>query len=131
MLQIEDTKAGYLHISVDGELDASDYRDFVPRFEALARAKSPPLPMLIELGSQFSGWSLAGLWQELKFDLTHAEVFGPIAVVGDNRWERWGTEVSDPFFNAELRYFETAHKHRAESWLTERCMKANDSPRQP
>ena len=119
MLSIEDTGTGYLHITADGELEPAQYDAFVPAFERLVRARTPPVPMLIDLGAQFSGWSLAGLWKELKFDAEHAEVFGPIAIVGDKRWEKWGTELSNPFFSAEMRFFEPAQRVQAERWLLE------------
>ena len=119
MLSIEDSDTSYLHIIADGELDSSGYEDFVPAFESHVRSKVPPVPMLVELGPRFSGWSLAGLWEELKFDVEHAEVFGPIAIVGDKRWEKWGTELSNPFFSAEMRFFESARKQQAERWLLE------------
>ena len=118
MLSIEDSGTSYLHIVADGELDPTEYKEFVPAFERLVRAKTPPVPMLIDLGPQFSGWSLAGLWEELKFDVQHAEVFGPIAIVGDKRWEKWGTELSNPFFSAEMRFFEPAQRQEAERWLS-------------
>ena len=117
VLSIEDSGLGYLHITVDGELQPSDYADFVPAFEQLVRSMSPPVAMLLELGSQFSGWSLAGLWEELKFDVEHAEVFGPMAIVGDKRWEQWGTELSNPFFSAEMRFFQLNQRQQAEQWL--------------
>ena len=119
MLSIKDSGKSYLHIAVDGELNPADYEGFVPDFESRVQARTPPVPMLIDLGPQFSGWSLAGLWEELKFDFAHAEVFGPIAIVGDKRWEKWGTELSNPFFSAEMRFFERAQRQQAERWLAE------------
>ena len=115
MLTIEKRADGVLHIFADGQLTTEDYVDFVPRFEALAG--SGPAPMLIELGPAFTGWSLAALWRDLKFDYRHREKFGRMAVIGDQRWEKWGTELTDPLFPGARRFFERLEAEQAEKWL--------------
>lgn len=119
MLNIQETDRGYLRIVADGRLSTGDYDAFVPAFERAAAKRPGPVAMLIELGPDFAGWTSAGLWSDAKFDARHAERFGPIAVVGDKRWEKWGTEVSDPFFKAEMRFFERDDLLAAEAWLGE------------
>lgn len=115
MLTIERRADGVLHIVADGQLTAEDFGDFTPRFDALAG--EGPTPMLVELGPAFSGWSLGGLWSDLKFDLKHRRQFGRIAVLGDKSWQRRVTEVSDPLFPGELRFFEISDRDEAEQWL--------------
>ena len=114
---LTDTENGYLYIRADGELTKDDYANFVPAFQQLTRTSDKPLPIMIELGTDFSGWSMKGLWQQLKIDERHRDQFGRIAVVGDNRWEQWGTELSDVFFDAEMKFFEHAKRANAEQWL--------------
>ena len=115
MLTIEKRADGVLHIFADGQLTTDDYTDFVPRFERLAQEGRSP--MRIELGPDFSGWSVAALWRDLKFDYAHGEQFGRIAVVGDKRWEKWGTELSNPVSPGEMRFFERGQEADAEEWL--------------
>ena len=114
MLTIDRGTDGVLYIFADGQLTTQDYANFVPRFEQLARLSHP---MSIELGPNFTGWSLGGFWRDLKFDAEHAEQFGRIAILGDKRWEKWGTEASDPFFPGEMRFFGNDEKGQAERWL--------------
>ena len=116
MLTIEKRPDGVLNIFADGQLTTDDYTDFVPRFEQLAQ--EGPSPMRIELGPDFSGWSVAALWRDLKFDYAHREQFGRMAVVGDKRWEKWGAELSNPFFPGEMRFFERGREAEAEEWLS-------------
>lgn len=72
--------------------------------------------MLIELSPDFAGWDISGLWRELKFDVRHQNQFGRIAIVGDKKWEEWGTSLSDPFFRSEMRFFEPSQRAEAEAW---------------
>ena len=115
MLTIEKRADGVLHIFADGQLTTEDYAGFVPRFETLAG--EGPTAMRIELGPAFTGWSLAALWRDLKFDYRHREQFGRMAVIGDKRWEKWGTDLTNPLFPGEMRFFERGQEADAEEWL--------------
>ena len=107
-----------LVIRAGGKLTLADYDRFVPAFEEAAARGAGRLPMLIELDDDFAGWDLGGLWRDLKFDVKHKDSFGRIAVVGDKRWEEWGTELSNPLFpSAEMRFFEREERTSAKVWL--------------
>ena len=116
MLTVERRPDGVLLIAADGLLTTEDYAEFVPRFEQLAHLSNP---VLIELGPNFTGWSLGGLWRDLKFDATHLRQFGRMAVLGDKQWEKWGTQASDLLFPGEMRFFERENRRAAEEWLHE------------
>ncbi|MXO65308.1 STAS/SEC14 domain-containing protein [Altererythrobacter endophyticus] len=111
-----DEENGLLRIRASGELESSDYDDFVPRFEQLVGRKPGKLPMVIELAPDFAGWDLPGLWRDLKFDARHRDSFGRIAIVGDAKWEEWGTRLSDPLFHAQMKFFEPSERRVAEIW---------------
>ena len=123
VLTIEKRADGVLHIIADGQLTTGDYVGFVPKFEMLAG--KGPSPMRIELGPGFTGWSLAALWRDLKFDYRHREQFGRMAVIGDKRWEKWGTELTSPFFPGEMRFFEHGREAEAEEWLRSSAAEAS------
>ena len=117
MLKLQTADREYLRIIVDGQLSPKDYDGFVAAFEGELATRFGRVPMLIELGPDFGGWTPAGVLRDLKFDARHADRFGRIAVVGNQRWEKWGTKVSDPFFEAEMRFFESRDLPAAEAWL--------------
>lgn len=114
MLTIERRADGVLHIVADGQLTTTDYADFAPQFERLAGASTP---MLIELGPSFTGWTFDALLRDLRFDFSHHEHFGRIAVLGDKKWEEWGTDLSSFVFPGEMRFFETSQRGEVEQWL--------------
>ena len=101
MLAIETDDTGIVVIKASGRLSKADYDSFVPAFERIAGAHRP-LRILIEL-DDFHGWDLPGLWQEMKFDTTHQDDMGRVAVVGERTWQEWGTRLSKPFFKARMR----------------------------
>ena len=117
MLTIDRRADGVLHIVADGQLTTEDFDGFIPRFDALAG--EGPTPLVVELGPNFSGWSLGGLWSDLKFDFKHRRQFGRIAVLGDKPWQKRMTEVSNPVCPGEMRFFEGSQRDEAEHWLRE------------
>lgn len=119
MLSVRETEQRYLGIVAAGRLSPDDYDGFVPAFERAAAQRAGPVPMLIALEPDFTGWTPVGLLREAKFDARHAERFGRIAIVNVKRWEDWGTKISDPFFEAEMRFFERGDMPAAEAWLCE------------
>ncbi|HEY9553766.1 STAS/SEC14 domain-containing protein [Allosphingosinicella sp.] len=82
-----------IHIVAGKTLKSSDFDYFVPRFENVAAREPGRVPMVIELAPDFSGWDLDGIWRDLKFDVKHKDSFGRIAIVGDSKWEEWGTKI--------------------------------------
>ena len=108
---------GLLWIRAGGRLEDEDYNRFVPQFERIAEREAGTVPMVIELAPDFSGWDLEGLWRDLKFDVRHKDCFGRIAIIGDSKWEEWGTEMSSSLFRAEMKFFQPSQRSHAESWV--------------
>ncbi|WP_394269831.1 STAS/SEC14 domain-containing protein [Qipengyuania sp.] len=115
MLKIDEDD-GLVRIRAGGKLEGSDYDDFAPRFERIAQRTPGTVAMLIELAPDFAGWDLGGVWRDLKFDARHKDSFGRIAIVGDSKWEEWGTKLFDPLFLAEMKFFPRSQRERAEEW---------------
>lgn len=115
MLRIEE-RPDHVAIDVSDTLTKSDYDDLVPRLERLASERGP-LRMLIRL-SDFSGWEPPALWADLKFDLTHQDDMARIAILGESRLERWGTELSKLFLRADVEFFAAEEVEPARRWLT-------------
>ena len=108
---------GLLWIRAGGRLEDEDYNRFVPQFERIAEREAGTVPMVIELAPDFSGWDLGGLWRDLKFDVRHKDCFGRIAIIGDSKWEEWGTQMSSSLFRAEMKFFQPSQRSHAESWV--------------
>lgn len=118
MITIEHDRDDYLVCRVSGKLTEADYDAAIPEIENALKLREGPLRMMILL-EDFRGWEIGALWQDLKFDVRHADDFGRIAVLGDSTLEEWGTTLSNPFFGAEMRYFDLQDRTAARAWLSE------------
>ena len=116
MLTMSEEDADVVVVTASGKLHKEDYDRFVPTFERIVRERGS-VRVLIEL-QDFHGWDLPGLWEELKFDIAHLSDMGRVAIVGDKAWQEWGTRLSTPFVEAEMRYFDHGRTAEAREWLT-------------
>lgn len=115
---LTDPENGYLYVRVDGEVTRADYEKFEPAFRQLAGSREKPLPIMVEIGDEFSDWNSAKtVWDESRFGSRHRERLGRIAVVGDGRVQQWSAHASNLLPGVELRFFEHAKRANAEQWL--------------
>ena len=105
----------FLTAIAKGKLTRDDFARFVPMFEDLA-TRWGKVPILID-ATRFESWEGLAIWDDLKFDATHQEALGPMAVIGDAMWEEWATGLSKPFFSAPLRFFRPDEIETARAWL--------------
>jgi hypothetical protein len=113
----EEDNGKILALNLSGKLVKDDYERFVPEFEGLARQRGK-LRVLLNL-TDFHGWDIGALWDEIKFDVKHFADIERIAVVGDKKWQHGLTTFFKPFTNATIRYFDQADTTEARKWLEE------------
>jgi hypothetical protein len=111
-----------LHVRVSGWLTDADYREFVPTVEELI-ARQGSLRLLIEM-TDFHGWNVGALWDDLKVYLKHGNEIERLALVGEKRWQEWMSRLARPFLRAEVRYFNQAQAGDARRWILEQCVVA-------
>jgi len=103
-------------VHVEGTLSKEDYDNF----ELLLKdtlEKHGKARLLVHL-ENFEGWdSLAAAWKDLELDVRHYSDFEKLAVVGENRWQEWGTKIAQPFTRAKVRYFDHADLDAAWKWI--------------
>ena len=112
-----DRSAGeVLGIRLAGKLTAEDYDRLAPYLKEKARTHGP-LRVLV-LMEDWDGWvSLTAMWKDLKLDAALNEHVERLAVVGEEDWERWMTEVTKPLAEGKVRYFEPSALEAAWAWL--------------
>ncbi len=99
-----------------GTLTKSDYKRFVPEFEHQV-CQHGKLRFLFDL-TEFQGWEVGALWEEVKFDLKHFADIERIAVVGDKQWQHGMTTFFKPFTKASVQYFDfNSVFAEAQKWL--------------
>lgn len=113
----EEEKPDIFAIEARGKLTKQDYDALIPRMLEAAREHGP-LKVLISL-HDFEGWEPGALWEDIKFDVKHQDDFQKVAVVGEGKLEKWGTKISNPFFEAPVEYFEEGKEDAARRWLAQ------------
>jgi len=106
-----------LAFKMSGQLHDEDYKKFVPLVDN-AIAKEGKIRLLAQF-HDFHGWDLHALWDDIKFSTTHCTKIERIALVGDQKWEKWMASVCKPFTMAKLRYFDAPQMDAAKAWLAE------------
>jgi len=119
MFQMLDQSSGkVIGLRLSGKLLHEDYQQFIPKLEALIQEHGS-IRCLIEM-TEFHGFELRALWDEIKFDTTHATRIERCAVVGNKTWERWATNLCKPlFFKATIQYFDASKLDEAWEWINE------------
>jgi hypothetical protein len=107
----------FLVVHVWGTLVKADYERFLPQFAELSQHPGK-LRLLFDMIG-FEGWDAGALYDELTFDLKHANDFERVATVGDREWERVMALLIKPFTKAKTRYFDATQYAAAREWLSE------------
>ena len=104
-----------LTVHISGKLQKDDYQHFLPVVEDAIK-KHGKLRILVDM-HDFHGWSAAGLWEDVKFDLKHFHDLERLAMVGETKWEQWMATFCKPFTTATVRYFPREQAGEAQAWV--------------
>jgi hypothetical protein len=114
---IEENDGKVLAVHVSGKLEASDYEQLVPEFERLVKQYGK-LNVLFDM-TDFHGWDVGALWEDIKFDVQHFADINRCAMVGEEKWQQGMAMFCKPFTKATIRYFDHANITEARKWLAE------------
>lgn len=115
-LGVRDTgQHNIIEIELSGKLGREEYDRFAPELERLIHQYGR-IRLLIFI-HDFHGWRLAAAWQDIKFDLQHFKNFEKIALVGENKWQEWISNIALPFATGEIRFFRRGKLNEARAWL--------------
>ena len=106
-----------LGFKMSGKLHDEDYKKFVPLVDE-AIAKQGKVRMLAQF-HDFHGWDMHALWDDTKYATAHCTKIERVALVGEEKWEKWMATVCKPFTMAKIRYFDAAEFEEAKKWLAE------------
>lgn len=105
-----------LAVKATGKLTKGDLDDLAPVLKKhVSRSDDPHLIMILE---DFKGWEdTAAFWKDLQLDAEYIGHFDRIAIIGDKKWQQWGTRLMDPLFNEEMKYFSIDNADYAWNWI--------------
>ena len=119
MLEVSEKSSGkVVGLKVNGKLLHEDYQQLIPKLEKLIEEQGS-IRCLFEM-TDFHGFTLRALWDEMKFDVTHCTKIERCAVVGNRTWQKWAVNFFKPlFFKATIKFFNTADLDTAWQWIGE------------
>jgi hypothetical protein len=108
--------ADVVTIHAAGKISARDYEMAVPELEQAIRNAEGRLNALMRL-DDLSGMDLGAMWKDLKFDISHDDDFGRIAIVADLGFFTAVSGLGSAMTGAEVRHFEPEDEAAAMPWL--------------
>jgi hypothetical protein len=96
-----------------GKLTHEDYEDFRNHIEEMVHEHGS-VRVLLDL-NDFHGWDLRSAWDDLMLGLRYPGRFDRCAILGDQGWQEWMTQLAKPFFRVE--YFDRSEREAAWRWL--------------
>jgi hypothetical protein len=106
-----------VEVSLSGKPESTDYLTFQPEVERLVKERGK-LRMPHQL-KDFHGWTLCGMWEDIKFDFRRFADIERLALFGDKRWEAGVATFCTPFTTAKVKYFAVADADKASEWVRE------------
>ncbi|GAB4229298.1 MAG: hypothetical protein Tsb0021_07060 [Chlamydiales bacterium] len=102
-------------VKASGTLTKEDYDQVVPELEKIMK-EHKKVKFFVKL-DHLEGMKWDAIKEELKFDRKYKEFFGKTAVVGEKKWQKWGTNISNLFFGSEIKFFYEDQTEEALDWL--------------
>ena len=113
----EEAGGKILILTLSGKLTKEDYAAFTPAVDRAVKEHGK-VRMLVRM-SDFHGWTLGAVWEDVKFDLFHFSHIERLALVGDKRWEAGMAVFCKPFTTAKVQYFDESKADEATAWIHE------------
>jgi hypothetical protein len=116
--RIGESEGSVLGYRLSGRLTEAEVKEIQRDMEA-AVEQHGKVRVLCEMGD-FSGAEPGAIWQDLKFTPRYVKDLERFALVGDNRWHKVITELSDKAGLADARFFELSEVDAAWEWLVKK-----------
>lgn len=124
MITIEThTENSIIAVKASDTLSKKDFDKLAPTLKEFTGSnRDSHLLMTLE---RFKGWDdVSSFWKDLKLDAEFIGEFDRIAIVGEKKWQKWGTNLLDSLTKNELKFFEIKNADGAWLWLTDKAHSA-------
>ena len=107
----------YVHVIATGKLSKETYHELAPLVDVQIK-ENGKLRLLFEM-HDFHGWTVGGMWEDIKFDIQHWRDIEKLAIVGETKWEAGMAAFCAPFTTAKVKYFDHSVVDEAHTWIEE------------
>ena len=113
------SEGNLLAIKATEKLTNQDYKDvMIPRLEAIIREYGRAR-FIMDLSTNFHGWEVSAMWDDVRFGVSHRNSFERMAVVGGPKSAEWGAKLARLIMNGELKCFPANAYNEALTWVNE------------
>lgn len=114
---IEGLPDNVLGIEASGKVTQEDYtKNLIPHADEMMK-KHGKIGLLYIVGSEFNGFELAALWEDMAYGMKHWSDVSHIAMVTDEPWMKSVAAMFAPLFPGEMRHFPLAEREKAQIWI--------------
>ena len=110
------TRDNLIALRVSGVLTTEE----IDQFKALVRgviAQYGEVRVYFEM-QDFDGWQIGSFLENAFFDITHANRYSKVAMVGEKTWQAVITRLVDIVKRGEVRYFHLDERLEAVQWVS-------------
>jgi hypothetical protein len=104
-----------LSIKATGTVTKSDYDQLQPLIQNLVQAQGN-IHLLLDM-TEFEGENIDALKKDLTLGQDLSGKVEKMAIVGDQKWEKWMTQLMDSFSAKGAEFFKSADIDYAWAWL--------------
>lgn len=105
-------------IRAKGRVTGEDYESvLIPAIEEKLK-KHPKISLLYHIGTDFSDFEAAAMWDDAKIGLRHIAAWRKVAVVSDVDWIRWLMKVFAFVIPGDVRIFTNDQLAEAREWVS-------------
>jgi hypothetical protein len=115
--RMEDLPADILGIEAHGKLTREDYETvMVPLFAEL-RKQGKQARFLYRVGADFDGYTMGGVWEDLRLGMRYLRQFERCAIVSDVEWITKSAQLMGPLMPCPVKTFKGSETSQAVAWL--------------
>ena len=108
-------KTNVIAAILEGKISKSDVESIHSRIHEILKSNQK-VDFYFEL-QDFDGYTLKGIWADLKVDASHLSDYGKMAFVGEKKWQEWAAKATDFFTGSEIKYFDLKDKEQSKQWI--------------
>lgn len=112
---LRETHDNVIATKTKGKLMPEDYKEIFPLVEETVK-RHGKIRWLMDM-TEFEGWDVSSIWQELKFDFQHFRDLEKVAIVGEGKWKENLATIMRPLTPAEVKFFHPEEMKEATGWI--------------
>ncbi|WP_339487108.1 SpoIIAA family protein [Pseudomonas sp. EL_65y_Pfl2_R95] len=104
-----------IEFELDGSLSRDEFDQLAARIEQVITEYGQV--RMVEVVKHVGSISASALWADFKFAPKHLKHFSHVAIVADQKWIGWFSELVKPLMHAQISNFRLEELDQARHWI--------------